>query len=331
MVKKYNRECSDLKMRFFSFFTKYLPISLRIESMNLLQPHPDIKSESLGEFRSYLTGNTEVPKLPMVLQEVLDCSRDANTNAEKLAVIIATDSVISAQLLKTVNSAYYGFPKQIASIKHAVVLLGFSEVTNLAVGLALMGLMQPKKPDPFYHQFRIHSLATAQLSLWLAEKVAFKDKTTIYTSGLLHDFGLLMLYAWQPEKYRQVLSRSQAEKIPIYRLERTMLGLDHLAAGSLIGQLWHLPALLTLSMRCHHEKNSMDQPEALFLAIIQMAHVLSYQLGFPLSRNLATPKLPAAAYQLLKKVQPELSRENIKLWLLDIKPQLAQIPSQASD
>lgn len=297
--------------------------------MHLLPPHPDIRSESLSEFRTYITGSTEVPKLPMVLQEVLDCSRNSNANAEKLSVIIATDTMISAQLLKTVNSAYYGFPQQIASIKHAIVLLGFSEVTNLAVGLALMGMIKPKNPDPFYHQFRSHSLATAQISLWLAEKVAFKDKSAVYTGGLLHDFGLLMLYSWQPEKYRQVLSKCQVEKVPIFQIERKLLGLDHLAAGGLIGHLWHLPTPLILSMQCHHDKNITENPEPLFIAVIQLAHVLSYQLGFPLSRDIATPKLPREVYQLLQKVQPELSLANIKLWLTEIKPQLAQIPSPA--
>ena len=298
--------------------------------MNILPTNPDISSESLSEFRSYITGNTEAPKLPMVLQEVIDCSRDAKANAEKLSAIIATDTMISAQLLKTVNSAYYGFPQQISSIKHAIVLLGFKEVTNLAVGLALMGLMNPKNPDPFYHQFRIHSLATAQLSLWLAEKVHFQDKSTVYTGGLLHDFGLLMLYYWQPEKYEQVFSPCQVEKKPSFQIERELLGLDHLVAGKLIGHLWHLPPPLILSMQSHHDKNITEKPEALFIAIIQLAHVLGYQMGFPLSPNISPPKLPKAVYQLLQKVQPELSMANIKLWLTEIKPQMAQIPALAS-
>lgn len=297
--------------------------------MSPLQPHPDIRPESLSKFRTYITGSAEVPKLPIVLQEVLDCSQDSNANAEKLSVIIATDTMISAQLLKTVNSAYYGFPQQIASIKHAIVLLGFSEVSNLAVGLALMGLMKPKNADPFYHQFRNHSLATAQLALCLAEKVAFKDKSTVYTGGLLHDFGLLMLYSWQPEKYRQVLSKCQVERVPIFQIERELLGLDHMLAGDLIGHLWHLPTPLILSMQCHHDKNITEKSEAVFIAIIQLAHVLGYQMGFPLIRDIATPKLPKAVCQLLKKVQPELNLANIKLWLTEIKPQLAQLPSRA--
>jgi len=300
-----------------------------MKGMNQLQTHPDISAESLSAFRTYIAGNAEVPKLPMVLQEILDCSRSSKASAEKLSVIIATDAMISAQLLKTVNSAYYGFPQQISSIKHAIVLLGFREVTNLAVGLALMGLMKPKNADPFYHQFRIHSLATAQISLWLAEKVTFRDKSTVYTGGLLHDFGLLMLYSWQPEKYRQVLSKCQDEKVPSFQIERDLLGLDHMVAGNLIGHLWHLPTPLILTMQYHHDKNITEKPEALFIAIIQLAHVLGYQMGFPLSQGMTTSKLPKAVYQLLQKVQPELSLANIKLWLMEIKPQLAQIPSLA--
>ena len=297
--------------------------------MNILPSHPEINAASLGDFRTYLTSNTDVPKLPMVLQEVLDCSRNPDSNAEKLSLIIATDAVISAQILKTVNAAYYGFPQQITSIKHAIVLLGFKEVTNLAVGLALMGIMKPKGLDPFYHQFKLHSLATAQLSLWLAEKIAFQDKSTIYTGGLLHDFGLFMLYSWQPEKYQCIWSNCQKEEKPVFQIERDILGLDHMVAGSLVGHLWHLPAPMLLSMNYHHDKHISKHPEALFISIIQLAHILSYQLGFPLHRSLTTPKLPKEIFQLLKKSQPELSLTNIKLWLKEIKPQLEQIPSLA--
>ncbi len=298
-----------------------------MHSMDHLQPHAGINQESLREFRTYLSTSAEAPKLPSVLQAVLECSQDPRANAEKLSVIIATDTVISAQLLKTVNSAYYGFPQQIASIKHAIVLLGFKEVTNLAIGIALMDVIKPGNSDPFYYQFKSHSLATAQLSLWLAEKIAFKDKSTIYTGGLLHDFGLLMLYAWQPEKYRQLLSICQTEKIPCFHLERKLLGLDHMTAGNLISHLWHLPTPLMISMQCHHDKNIIENPEALFIAIIQMAHVLGHQVGFPLIPQAETPKLPKTVYQLLQKVQPEFNLKMLKKCLPEIKALLAEIPA----
>ncbi len=297
--------------------------------MDYLQPLEGISQESLREFRRYISTSAEAPKLPSVLQAVLDCSRDPQTNAEKLSVIIATDTVISAQLLKTVNSAYYGFPQQISSIKHAIVLLGFKEVTNLAVGMALMDIVKPENADPFYRQFRTHSLATAHLSLWLAEKVAFKDKSTAYTGGLLHDFGLLMLYAWQPEKYQQVLSACQIERIPSFHLERKLLGLDHMTAGKLISHLWHLPTPLMISMQCHHDKNIIEKPEALFIAIIQTAHILGHQAGFPLVPREETPKLPKTVYQLLQKSQPGFNLAVLKKWLPEIKIQLGQIPALA--
>lgn len=82
-------------------------------------------------------------------------------------------------------------------------------------------------------------------------------------------------------------------------------------------------------MQAHHEKDIAEKPEALFIAIIQMAHILDHQIGFPLVPDLKTPKLPQAVYRLLTKAQPEFSLDALKQWLPEIKKQLAQLPALA--
>ncbi|MBN2332637.1 MAG: HDOD domain-containing protein [Deltaproteobacteria bacterium] len=294
--------------------------------MTSLLPQAAPESDALQEFRFYLSEGSQVPKPPITLQQILACSQDSESNAEKLATIIATDAAVAAHILKTVNSAYYGFPQQIASIKHAIVLLGFSEITNLAVGLSLMGIMTPRQAKPFHHQFQLHSLATARLALLLAEKLDFKEKSTAFTGGLLHDLGLLMLYSWQPEKYQQVLARCRTGQQFTFQVEREILGLDHMTAGYLVGHLWHLPEPLKISMRHHH--GHPDDKACVFTAIIHLAHVLCYQAGFPLAPNLRHPRLPKTVFQTLQNAQPQLTPGLVKTWVTSIKPQLAQLPAR---
>ena len=284
----------------------------------------------LYDFRHYLvTGGQEVPRLPYVVQQILACSQNAQANAKKLATIITTDAVISAQILKTVNSAYYGFPKQITSIKHAVVLIGFQEVSNLAIGLSLSSLLEGNNSEPFYRDFRAHALGTANFALLLAKKFSYHDISTAYTGGLLHDFGMLMLFSWQPKIYQQIISLSLTEKQSLTDSEKQMIGFDHLEAGKLVGHLWHLPEQLLLCMQCHNSIKTTPDQENILLALIDLANLLAHQAGFPVTAGIPAPKLTRTTWLALQKQLPGLKKTMLQAWIDDITPAISKILTTA--
>jgi HD-like signal output (HDOD) protein len=276
-------------------------------------------SGAILEFRDFLAADNPLPRLSGVLQEVIAHGQDPDTNADRLARLITGDAALSAKILKTVNAAYYGFTSRITSISHAIVLIGFGEVVNLAVGLAFIGLMQPDNDEGFYRHFRDHSLATANLALFMAERLALRERSTIFTGGLLHDLGRLLLYNWKPEAYGQLISRCIEHRQSPLILERELLGIDHPSAGNLAGVFWQLPEILTTPMKEHH--TTRPEPSAPpQTSLIRLADILAFHAGYPAIPGMPPPRLPATAWECLRRTWPQLTIERLKHWQEELQP-----------
>src|SRR5574343_1448600 len=143
-----------------------------------------------------------MPAFPKSVQRILELTRDVNSTPKELVEVIDKDPVVTVKILKVVNSAYYSLPKQITSINHAVVFLGFNTIKNLALGIAAIGML-PKSNEAGFdvQQYLLHSLATANLSKKIAAKFADDaDPMDCFIAGLLHDFGKLLFAQFMPHE-----------------------------------------------------------------------------------------------------------------------------------
>ena len=99
-----------------------------------------------------------LPTLPDVVSKLITLVQDENTSASDLCTLISYDQAISLRLLKVANSAYYGFLKEVATVKHAIVILGFDEVKRLSLGIALFNCMQKPGGETSHQHGRAHGL-----------------------------------------------------------------------------------------------------------------------------------------------------------------------------
>ena len=83
-----------------------------------------------------------LPILPEMIQKVVSLTQDEKTTAKNLSDLISYDQAISSRLLKVANSAYYGLSREISTIQHAVVVLGFEQVKSLSLGIAVFDVMK---------------------------------------------------------------------------------------------------------------------------------------------------------------------------------------------
>ncbi|MBN2299372.1 MAG: HDOD domain-containing protein, partial [Deltaproteobacteria bacterium] len=61
-----------------------------------------------------------LPTLPQVVQELTKMVESPDVTAKDVGRLISSDQVLSAKVLKLVNSPFYGFPGRISSISHAI-------------------------------------------------------------------------------------------------------------------------------------------------------------------------------------------------------------------
>src|SRR5664279_2366065 len=176
-----------------------------------------------------------MPAFPKSVQKILELTRDVDCSAKDLVQIIDKDPVITIKVLRVVNSAYYSLPKQITSINHAVVFLGFNTIKNLALSIAAIGILPAQNAAGFDSgQYLLHSLSTAGIAKQLALRLDDVDPMDCFMAGLLHDFGKVVFAQFMPVEFKQALEISQSNQTSLHLALRGLVGTDHAVVGAML-------------------------------------------------------------------------------------------------
>jgi putative nucleotidyltransferase with HDIG domain len=201
----------------------------------------------------------ELPSLPEVVNRILTLLGQAETPASQIAKLIAYDPGLTSKVLRMVNSAAYGFQRQISSIQHGIMILGFNTVRGLVLSASIFKLFEGRThPDGLdHHQFWTHSLTTAVAARFLAKSLGSPDGDEVFSAAMLHDIGKVVLDVHLPV-YREVLQASRKLRIPPHGpdfrlLEERLLGMTHDGIGALLAVKWKLPVAITEVIQYHHQ------------------------------------------------------------------------------
>lgn len=218
-----------------------------------------------------------MPSLSTTVTKVLEVCNQPNTSANDLNRIIALDPVLTGQVLKLINSAYYSLPNQISSLTRAIIMLGINTVKNLALSTAVLGSMG--REDSFrslsMDAFWTHSLCVGVMAKALAglKGIPGMMQEEFFVAGLLHDLGKIPLNNCFAEEYRQSLELSGIEQSPLSKSEETLLGFDHSRAGKMIAEKWQLNQTLTELLRFHHTPENASGNNRQLIAVVAVANI----------------------------------------------------------
>jgi putative nucleotidyltransferase with HDIG domain len=195
----------------------------------------------------------EIPSLPAAVQRLCALLNDSDSDMKDVSRVISTDPALTAKLLKLANSSFYGLTRKVGTISQAVVVLGFSGVRNLALGVSLFEFRSdPHRKLPLdLEAFWRHSLAVATTARLLAPHVRLQDLEEAFVSGLLHDIGKIVLMEHFQETYAEVLKAS-GEGTRLFAAERAAFGIDHAEVGRRLCEHWKIPLSLTRAIAEHY-------------------------------------------------------------------------------
>jgi putative nucleotidyltransferase with HDIG domain len=232
-----------------------------------------------------------MPAFPKSVQKILVLTRDVNCSPKDLVQVIDKDPVVTVKVLRVVNSAYYSLPKQITSIDHAVVYLGFNTIKNLALSIAAIGMLPSSNAAGFdVTQYLTHSLATAAIAKQLAARVDNAEPMDCFMAGLLHDFGKVVFAQFMPSEFRKALEFSQWNETSLHLALREVIGADHAVVGAMLAEKWRFPAELVDTIRHQYGPEVMDTP---MIACVFAANQISKKLQFGFAGNPFVEELPA--------------------------------------
>lgn len=194
-----------------------------------------------------------LPTLPSVASALVSLTQSPQTSATEIGDLISQDQALTGRVLKLVNSAYYGFPKQIATVNHAVVILGFNRVKNIVLAASIFGIKGSATPQRFNAPgFWEHSLGVAVASRTVARDLARGDAEEAFVCGLLHDIGKLVLSQVATAEYDACLAAAERRNELIRAMELETFGVDHSEVGSWLAEQWKLPPAVVSAVRRHH-------------------------------------------------------------------------------
>ena len=195
----------------------------------------------------------DIPTLPMVANQVTNLINDPNSSSGDIASVLRKDQVLTAKVLKLINSPYYGIPGEVTDVQRALAFLGFNTIAQLVLSLSVFSLFPRDNKDSFsVLAFWRHALATAVVSEIVAKKVGYEKPEECFTCGLLHDIGKLVLKQVAPDEFQKVVDHARAKSIS-YSSAEEELGLPgHGYLGENIAERWRLPLVIRMCIRYHH-------------------------------------------------------------------------------
>jgi HD-like signal output (HDOD) protein len=245
-----------------------------------------------------------IPPCPVILNRFMAEAEKDDPDYHRLASIIGTDVGLSAGLIKTANSPYFGMRQRVRSVNEALAVLGLNTASRAVAGIVLRNAF-PHVPN--LERFWDASSRIARLSGWLAQHLEIRGlrPDDAYTFGLFRDCGIPVLLGRFPN-YEAVLTAANREtKLGFTDIENAELPTNHAMIGCILAQSWWLPEEICLAIRNHHDVAELESATSglpmlsrRLIAVAQLSeHILQQQLGLSLTQE--WPKLGAACLQIL--------------------------------
>ena len=220
--------------------------------------------------------NVRLVSLPEVCIQVQALADSPHTTAEDIGEVVGKDTALTSRLLKLVNSAYFGMPVKIDTITRAVNMIGMRELRNLTMAASAAEVFARVPGDLIdMASFWQHSVYCALLARNLAQHCNVLHSERLFTAGLLHDVGRLLMLMKLPDETAQAESLRQQSDKDICEYEQQLLGFDHAEVGQVLLLHWNMPANLCASIRYHHDPRSAHDAH-LEAALIHIADQVTH-------------------------------------------------------
>lgn len=245
----------------------------------------------------------DLPTLPSTLAKIIKVAESPSSTAVELGDVISKDQSISSMILKIVNSAFYGHLRQISSISHAIVILGFQMVKTLALGVSIFQA-SPNGARPAFDRgrFWLHSIGVATCAKSLSGKIDLgpeMDRETIFLSGLLHDIGKVVFDTFFNEEYRLVARAAVEEELLIRDVEARELGMDHAEAGYHLARKWQFPTPVINAIRFHHDLAANEEGDGKIESLVHVSDRIVRMLNIGYGGDKQEPPVEPLALEKL--------------------------------
>jgi putative nucleotidyltransferase with HDIG domain len=207
-----------------------------------------------AEYTDLLSKLKDIPTLPLVAVRVNELINDPNSSSADIAQVLKKDQVLTAKVLRLVNSSYYAIPGGVTDVQRALAFLGFNTIAQLVLSLSVFSMFTKLGgAELSMLDFWKHALATGVCSEILARRLKQAKPEEAFTCGLLHDIGKLVLHEIDPERLEAIVKTAKERSCSFSEVEKEWDLPGHSYLGEVIATKWGLPQVIRLAVRYHHQ------------------------------------------------------------------------------
>ena len=265
-------------------------------------------NDPIKKRKAIMDSISEIPPFDQVAHELIKMMGSDLTSAVDLDRVITNDQGLTVRVLKLANSSSYGKSREISSIKDAVVLLGYTTLSNIVLSITVSDIMKSTDLPGFGATTWQHSVDCAAAAKALARITGTVDPEMAFVTGLIHDVGHLIMACAAPVEMAEILESNPVDPLAT---ERKYLGINHAQVGGRLLNQWNLPPEICEAVRFHHTPNRKYSRTNPLVNLIALADLLSTVDGVSLYPN----SVPTDLFPLLKvcgiqpRKVPQLFRE----------------------
>lgn len=222
----------------------------------------------------------DLPTIPIVATKVMQLMEDENATADDLARVVASDPAVAARVLKISNSSFYGCQRQIQTLPHAIMMLGFVTLKSVVVAASVKQV---------YHPFGLtekllweHSFGAGLAARIIASDTRLVNAEEAFLGGLFHDLGKIIMNFLDKEKFQEVMQRCYNDGIDFEQAERTLFPYTHEEVGALVIKKWNFPDHLMKAVMAHHTL-ALTEDEDPYLVrltcVVSLANIFCHRYG----------------------------------------------------
>lgn len=218
--------------------------------------------------------------VPAVVNQILEVVDNPDSSMAQIAEIIQYDPAVTASVLRTCNSVYFGLKTPAESIKDAVNMLGIDQILEIVLMKSGAQALSAKQEGYGLHEGAMwkYSVSSALIAKQVAKKVGLKNTNTIFTAALLKDIGKTVLDRFVKDSFEKISALVVDKNLSFREAEKKIIGIDHAELGGMIAKMWKFSPKMVNIIR-HHHLADLSKVKDKEIAVVYLADCICMMIG----------------------------------------------------